>query len=470
MQGIHAADVLNSVRTSLEGPAVTEMAAVATAAAALNDDDDLNLPTLQVPVDGGKDTATIVCYGMDNLLPYHLQNLILSNSITARCQLFNIQTCYGMGLHFDPSPCPDEPYERHERANVAAEVKEFLMHNNVAQLFMEQVTDAKYYDFTVMLLTLSRDRSHITTIRHRDACHVRFEPRGPRGVSEHIVVANFRHGQPLNAERFALLDPSNPLGDLEVRTGYAPDPETGELWHPDRIKREPLTYAVATRVPTVGCAYYPMPYYAAIFQDYWYDIYRLIGMSKRHMIQNTAAPRLQIEVHRSYWDNVCDEERIVDEMARLDRKLQERRNITDFLTKPQNAGKAWVTTYDTTPDGQPVSMVKVNNLSAGSKDGGAWSEDMQEAANSICFAMGVHPNVVGAVPGKSQSNNSGSDKRELFTLKQSLEKATHDILLQPWHIVCHFNGWASHFHPTVPMVELTTLDRGASYKVREENV
>lgn len=47
---------------------------------------------------------------------------------------------------------------------------------------------------------------------------------------------------------------------------------------------------------------------------------------------------------------------------------------------------------------------------------------MSEASNALCFAHGVHPNLVGATPGKSQMNNSGSDKRELFTLKQALEK------------------------------------------------
>lgn len=461
---------LNSVRNSLEGPTVTDVAAATFATSVLNDDDDQNLPTLPVTVDG--ETRPVVYYGNDNLLPYHLQDLILANSVTARCQLFNIQTCYGMGLQFDPTPCPEEAAPAQsdpQAAAVGAELRSFLTRNDTAQLFMEQVTDMKYYDFSVLLLCLSRDRSKIVAVRHRDACHVRFEPRGERGVPEYIVVGNFRHGLPQNAERFALLDPSDPLGDLLVRTGREADPLTGQPRTPEQVSREPLTYAVATRMPTVGCAYYPMPYYAAIFADYYYDIYRLIGMAKRHMIQNTSAPRLQVEVHRSYWDNVCDEEHIMDEAERLERKLQERQNITDFLTKPQNAGKTWVTTYDTTPDGQPVSMVRVNNLSQGStKEGGAWSEDMQEAANSICFAMGVHPNVVGAVPGKSQSNNSGSDKRELFTLKQSLEKATHDILLRPWHAVLHFNGWDRHFHPTIPMVELTTLDRGASFEVAKK--
>ena len=79
------------------------------------------------------------------------------------------------------------------------------------------------------------------------------------------------------------------------------------------------------------------------------------------------------------------------------------------------------------------------------------------AANTLCYADNTHPNLVGAVPGKSQSNNSGSDKRELFTMKQALETAFHDLLLRPVEMVCEFNGWQG-VTPAVPMIMLTTLD------------
>ena len=84
---------------------------------------------------------------------------------------------------------------------------------------------------------------------------------------------------------------------------------------------------------------------------------------------------------------------------------------------------------------------------------------MSEASNALCFSFGVHPNLVGATPGKSQMNNSGSDKRELFILKQSLEKPCHDIMLKPYHVILHYNKWSErNITVDVPMIELTTLD------------
>ena len=71
--------------------------------------------------------------------------------------------------------------------------------------------------------------------------------------------------------------------------------------------------------------------------------------------------------------------------------------------------------------------------------------------------MRVHSNLVGSVPGKSQSNNSGSDKRELYTIAQALQKPYHDLLFTVHQIVIRFNGWTGAY-PDCPFIQLTTLD------------
>ena len=71
--------------------------------------------------------------------------------------------------------------------------------------------------------------------------------------------------------------------------------------------------------------------------------------------------------------------------------------------------------------------------------------------------MRVHSNLVGSVPGKSQSNNSGSDKRELYTIAQALQKPYHDLLFYPHQLLIRFNHWDKAF-PTCPFIQLTTLD------------
>lgn len=78
----------------------------------------------------------------------------------------------------------------------------------------------------------------------------------------------------------------------------------------------------------------------------------------------------------------------------------------------------------------------------------------------VCFTMRVHSNLVGSVPGKSQTNNSGSDKRELYTIAQALQKPYHDLLATVHDIIIMYNGWKG-VHVDFPFIQLTTLDRHA---------
>ena len=400
---------------------------------------------------GGKEYE-MVLFGKDNLAPYHNQALIESNMVMSQCQQFNILTCYGQGI----SILDRETKEKTENPNI----RSFCLKNAIHLQWLRMAMDMKYHFFTVMVIYLSADHQRIVQVRMRNACDCRFTKRNKYGVVEHVLVSQWNNASCNEIEAIPLLDQTDPLGDLLYRMGKEPNIYTGEKI--DKLPKigEACKFAVVAMMPTPGYQYYPLPYYTSIYRDYWYDIYRLIGIGKRYMIKNTSAPRIQVEVHRSYWNNVCMEEGITDPKKMVERKKKEREKITEFCTKPENAGKAWVTTYDTTPEGKEKRMVRIYNLNEGNKkEGGDWSDDMQEASNSLCFAMGVHPNMVGAVPGKSQMNNSGSDKRELFTLKQAIEKAFHDIMEVPFHLIMHYNGWADRFAIDVPMIQLTTLDK-----------
>lgn len=416
-----------------------------------NDEVDSTLPIMQVEVDGH--LYEYMPWGDDDDTPLKVRRLMGENMVTAQGMAFDILCCYGQGVRFI-----DRDGERKDTDD--PDIRRFCLQNSIHECFIEQATDMKYYYFTVTEVILNREQTKIVKVKHLDACFCRFEKR-KNGRIEHVFYGDFRAGQnATHAVAIPLLDTIDPLGDLQVRMGIEPDPETGKL----RKKERCWKYAILCRMPTPGCRYYPLPYYMSIFRDHWYDIYKLIGLGKKYMIKNTSAPRVQIEVHEDYWQNVCDYEGIVDEKARKARIDQEHQNLIDFVCGPENAGKAMITNYYIDPNGKENRMVRIVSLSEGKKEGGDWSDDMQEASNALCFALGVHPNLIGATPGKSQMNNSGSDKRELFTLKQATEKPFHDIMAKPWHVILHFNGWAKKYTVDVPMIELTTLDKGTSSK------
>ena len=148
--------------------------------------------------------------------------------------------------------------------------------------------------------------------------------------------------------------------------------------------------------------------------------------------------------------------------GKQERIVQEKQSILDFLTGAENSGKAWFSTFYITPDGKEQHDVVINKIDD-SKEGGDWSTDIQEAVNMFCFTMRVHSNLVGSVPGKSQTNNSGSDKRELYTIAQALQKPYHDLLFTVHRIIIRFNGWKGVV-PDCPFIQLTTLDEHADAK------
>ena len=420
-------------------------------------DDDITARKISI---GGREYEYIP-FGDDDQAPYRNMNLVGDNMVMSQCQQFNILACYGQGIRFLDRETGQMTQDK--------EIREFCLRNAIHQLWLRQCTDMKYHFFSVMVIWLSRDHKRIVQVRMRQACECRFTKRNSDGVIEHVLVGDWRDSLPEKLEAIPLLDEIDPLGDLNYRMGKAPGIYTGEMKPAPQIGKD-CKFAILCLFPTAGYNYYPKPYYTSIYKDAWYDIYRLIGIGKRYMIKNTSAPRIQVEIHRQYWDNVCREENITDPAKRVERIKKEREDITRFCTSPENAGKAWITSYDLTPEGKEKRMVRVYNLNEGNKkEGGDWSDDMQEASNSLCFAMGVHPNMVGAVPGKSQMNNSGSDKRELFTLKQAIEKAFHDIMAVPYHVISYFNGWQDRFTLDVPMIQLTTIDENKDAEEKTVN-
>ena len=161
-------------------------------------------------------------------------------------------------------------------------------------------------------------------------------------------------------------------------------------------------------------------------------------------------------------------EGFTDRREQQKRIVREKQQILDFLTGVENAGKVWFSTFYVAPTGEVQHEVVINKIDSDNKEGGDWSTDIQEAVNMFCFTMRVHSNLVGSVPGKSQSNNSGSDKRELYTIAQALQKPYHDLLFTVHQMIIRFNGWQG-CKVDVPFIQLTLLSEHEDAKLVNMN-
>ena len=383
------------------------------------------------PCPGGK--VMYMPWGADNMMPYDILDLIERDETLTTCQTVNAETLYAAGLHYDASAADER---------VRDEVGAFALDNNLISLTMGMCSDMKYFGFAIAVLILSRDGTKIVRIKRKEACYCRFTPANTAGRIEQVIYANWRYQTAaMGYEVIELLDPAAPWSDLA-----------------ERMRRGLRTrkFALLCKIPTPDATYYPIPPYAALFRGKWYNIKQLIGIAKEAKLRNSAPIKYQIQVSAKYWESIFRAEAITDRRKQQERVVEEKRKIIDFLTGAENSGKAYFSTFYITPDGREQTEVKITKIET-TKEGGDWQTDIQEAINMFCFAMRVHSNLVGSVPGKSQSNNSGSDKRELYTIAQAMQQPYMDMLLTPHNIIVRYNGWKGVV-PRWPMLQLTTLD------------
>jgi hypothetical protein len=386
------------------------------------------------------DSLSYIPWGGDNQMPFDLLALVEKDETLATCQCFNAEVCYGSGLQY----CVAEA-----SAAVKSAVEDFTLDNDLAAYFLGISQDFKHFGFAVSVLILNEDGSRIVRLLRKEACYCRFTPADSHGRISKILYANWRKAisSRSDIEEIDLLDTAAPWQDLQERLTK---------------KMKTRKFAIVSRIPTVDSTYYPIPYYAALFRGKWYNIKQLIGIAKEAKLRNSAPIKYHIEVGAKYWESIFRAEGITDRRKQQERIVREKQSILDFLTGAENSGKAWFSTFYVTPDGKEQHDVVINKIDD-SKEGGDWETDIQEAINMICFTMRVHSNLVGSVPGKSQSNNSGSDKRELYTIAQALQKPYHDLLFTVHRIIIRFNGWQG-VHPEIPFIQLTTLDEHTDAK------
>lgn len=391
------------------------------------------------------DRTAYMPWGGDNQMPFDILNLIESDETLSTCQIFNAEVCYGSGLVYNVDASSSQHKEQ---------IEDFFLDNDMASYFLGVSQDFKHFGFAVSVIILNPDGNKIVRLLRKEACYCRFAPANKEGKIDKVLYANWRNNiaSREQIEIIELLDSASPFADLKARL---------------EAKTKTRKFAVVSRVPTPDSTYYPIPYYASLFKGKWYNIKQLIGMAKEAKLKNSAPIKYQIEISNKYWESIFKAEGITDRRKQQERIIKEKQQILDFLTGAENAGKAWFSTFYVNPNGDVQHDVVITKIDD-DKEGGDWSTDIQEAVNMFCFTMRVHSNLVGSVPGKSQTNNSGSDKRELYTIAQALQKPYHDILFAVHRIIIRFNGWKGAY-PDCPFIMLSTLDENRDAKLVTNN-
>ncbi|MFK5855241.1 MAG: hypothetical protein QM503_03855 [Bacteroidota bacterium] len=398
-----------------------------------------------------KGNKKMIPWGENNDLPELMLEKIRKSEVMNSNMLFNILVNFGSGLKMkmaDGTPVTD------------SDVKFFFRRNNAVKYLLEQATDLVHFSFSITLLLLTKDGKKVARIKHKEAFHARFAENNKKGKIADVFFANWGDGpKDGDVQQYPVLDQDDPYWDLAVRMGLEEDPETGKKAKAtaDRI------FAIVTRIPTPGHKYYPFPYYAAHFNSGWYDIGEMVPVAKKAKMSQGMILKYHVEFHQEYFNNLYEDEKLSDPVKQLARRKLEFNNIKLFLSGIENAGKVWYSGYFIDPNGKENKMIRITVIDKG-KEGGDWIEDTEEVVGMSCYATSTHPSLIGAVPGKSKGSLSGSDKRELFTMKQSLQTAIRQLQLIPYQVTQEFNNWSEDIEFDIPHLMLTTLDQGTDAK------
>lgn len=399
----------------------------------------------------GKEYKGVVPWGRDNKFPIELLDKVYANPIVSSAMEFKSLLTFGDGI---------VPVKRDEKGMLEPyygnkEINSFLDDNDITGHMLEAATDLQvFYNVFPEIILNRENQPRIVELNHKEATFSRLEVMNPKTgeIEHHFYSAQW--GDQENPEDMVatpMLSARNPIKDLKYRLGIESDP-LGKI-KPTKERR----FIIPLNFPTPGRFYYRKPYWVSIIESGWYDFAQKIPEFKRALLNNGMVIKYHVELHPDFFGDLYRQEgsNTNEEKAATQKKWMSQ--LENFLSKPENAGKTFVSEYKLMGDIEH-SKVKITPLE-NKYQGGEYLGDLEEVSNILSYGMGVHPSLIGSSPGKNKTI-SGTEARELFIIKQAMLKPFRLKLLYPLYVVKAINRWPEDIHFTIPNLELTTLDRG----------
>jgi hypothetical protein len=336
------------------------------------------------------------------------------------------------------------------------EIFEFIENNNYSLIRHEIANDlAIFYDSYVEYLFDSNNPPKLVQVKSKEATCSRISKIDEKtGKSEwHGYSAEWHKGSPDDVIATPLLDRQSSLRDMKIRMGKLPNKDGKN----EIVKERNFIHNI--RINTPGRFYYSRPYWWSVFASGWYDFSSAIPVYKKALIKNQMTLRYVIYIKDTFWDKLYKAKGLTTDEEKAQCREDFLKEMNDFLAGEENAGKAFVAEfrYDKIKGFEDKDII-ISALT-NQQIGGEYIEDSEEVSNTICYAMGVHPSIIGASPGKGKSIN-GTEARELFTIEQALMKMYQDATLEPLYFAKAINEWPKDIYFSITNCQLTTLDQG----------
>lgn len=399
-------------------------------------------------------------WGTLNNTPQKLLENAYKNNVVASNLDFNARIGYGDGILPVKKTINSEGEVKYvpllvEESEESKEIFEFLEDSNIQLLMQEVIHDVTLLGNSFVELIMNKRLTKVVLINHKEAAFSRISVMDDTTLKSEYHGYSSKWGEnnsPDDVIVTPLLDFDNPLYDFKKRNGLVSLPKGGK-----KMDKSPR-YVIHLAMPSPGRFYYQKLYWWSIFQSHWFDLSCAIPEFKMNLMKNQMVLKYHVSINNTFFPDLFKSERITDEKKMVERKEKFYQDLENFLSGKENAGKNFVSqfSYDITKgvEKQEIIIKPIDSFIKG----GEYIEDSEEASNAICYAMGVHPSLQGASPGKNKTIN-GTEARELFIIKQSMMKPLRDMILEPLRLVSRINNWSRDIDFVIPNIMLTTLDK-----------
>ena len=343
------------------------------------------------------------------------------------------------------------------------EVKEFMQNNNLEHHFQKCMTDYHHLGIFFPTYGLTRGRTggwnpKIVRVGHIPAICARLEQMDEQWRVNHVFFSElWRRDTTPELEHkdyveYPALMPDDDLSHLR---------EVVKANQHTQVRRRPLWFCAPSFQPTMGAPYYPRMAWWSIFPSLIYEYASTLVFDKAVARKNATMWGKIIFINLSYLKQIYNQlgADTPEKQEEVKRKIYE--SVNEFLKRRENNGKTLVLESFLSQDEKTlwksVEIVDVPQAASGAQT----KDELEEISSIIFFALGVHPALIGATPGKSGSTG-GTFQRELQLLKMQQISPIQRLYLRFLQNIARFDGWDHHAEWIIRQQVLTTLDRSGT--------
>lgn len=340
------------------------------------------------------------------------------------------------------------------------EIEPFLENNNLELHYQKCMTDDSHMDiyFPTIGLSIGRTgewRPKIVSVDYLPAVCTRLEEMDSDWHVNYVYYSEkWRQDATAELEQkdvvaYPAMMPDHQLSSL--RKYVERNRHTG-------VKKRGTWVCCPIYYPSMLRPYYPQPAWWSIFPSQVYSYASTLILDKAIARKNATMWGKMIFINLNYLKKIYDQEGADTPEKMESIKAQIYETVEQFLRRRENNGKTLFVDSFLSQDEKTLwkslEIVDVPQPASGAET----KDELEEISSIIFFALGIHPALIGAVPGKSGSTG-GTFQRELQLLKQQQVSPRQRNYLRFLQNICAFNEWDSHAVWVIREQVLTTLDR-----------